>query len=1435
MSKPTDSRLARLLAPSVVATSAPQPVPKATPPPTKAAAKTAAPPASPPPAPAGAKMVLKVAAKQADGHGAVRFRTSVDAKTLCLIPDGSEMLLVRVEGDWAKVSWQGMQGYVKARNLRRVGLVPAPAPEPATCTEEKAPLGSTVCSFQVNGTAYTIDLAKDNRVNGITTVHDYLVTLPDGKGLRRNCGVGRCGVCVAMLSYTDPATGQAVHRAFNTCLRPILSCNGMAITTTHGLGTTAQPHPVQKALADHSGTQCGFCSAGQVMSIYAHLAGSEAKGNAVSGDGLEKALDGNLCRCTGYRPIIAAARSFAKSAPSAVDAPVLAADETSVQSVTPDHVGASVPLVNVKLPSTGPSPVSGSGWVEVRTEQELQAALVAAQGSDIMLVGGNTSRGLHPTRRPDALINIAGVASLRALSASATSLTIGAMVTMTDAQEFLAAQAKAVPALDAMAKHALLSPGTPIRNTGTVGGNVALMHEHQKDGEFCTEWPLLFQGWGATVTVVDSAGAASTLSFEDFWGTDMTKKYIRQFDLPLAEAAGRTYRTFRTSVRHYYAQQFSGAAMCAKVDASGVVQKGSVRIVMNNVTARPLRATALEQALEGATVSDQSFFEKTLLPALESVIANPDPTLYGDVEYRRQLHRSYFYKFMLSLQPSLSPGLATAALPWLERPGQVGTQTFHTDPSVYPLNAPLVKIDGLKQCTAEATYVQDISLPTGCLHGCPVLAEEVGEIDTIDDTAAKAMPGFQVLLTHKDVPLLCPGMLSGEPGAGSRGELFTPLFAKTTDYVGHIVALALADTQQAAVECARAVKVTYKSTKSPLILTVDDAIAAKSFIKENNTSMTQGDADAALKTAEHVLSDTFLVNEQMHYHMESQSCLADPQEDLLVLHTSTQVPKMLADAVRATLLEVISHVDVRQRRVGGGFGGKLQSSIIPASLSAFAAHHLKKPVRVIFELTDNMKAVGRRPQCQVNYQVGYNSDGTIVAVKGNAYFANSGGDAMNFVKSCDNSYSIPNWNIQSNLVSLDTPVTRSCRGPGWVPGIYFAERMLCRVADALGTDRAALKQKHFYQKGGVTPYGMPLTNWNMPELWSTLRKSSNYDARVADIQKWNAGNRWVKRGIAFTPSKFTFEYDILAHGLATGIMMDCRVQVNADGSVSVLSGGTEMGQGLTTKVAQTISYYLGCDMKYITFQEQQTRNMGSILTAEDATGGSVGSEITCLAAKNCCIELNKGLAPVKKELGPDATWEQIAAKAASIGVELNIRRTSTDAASPVDKEGDVYNTLGAVVTEVSVDVLTGQVNMGRCDLIFDIGRSVNPYIDVGQMEGGFMMGVGLCLLEEVDYNAKGDLKYVAATYEAPGTIDVPQEWHVSVFNAGPFQATPNGAKAIAEPPVSLAYSAVDAVEQALASAAKDAGAAPPRAVNLPFTVDKRQTAAGVKTSLFKLH
>eukprot|EP00756_Hemistasia_phaeocysticola_P034914 Hpha_TRINITY_DN16550_c0_g3::TRINITY_DN16550_c0_g3_i5::g.132669::m.132669/K00106/XDH; xanthine dehydrogenase/oxidase len=1419
MPQHTDPRLARLFAPSAVATPA-----------------TAVPaPASPPPAPADAKMVLKVAAQQADGHGAVRFRTSVDAKTLCLIPDGGEMLLVRVEGDWAKVSWQGMQGYVKARNLRRVGLVPAPAPEPATCTEEKAPLGSTVCSFQVNGTAYTIDLAKDNRVNGITTVHDYLVTLPDGKGLRRNCGVGRCGVCVAMLSYTDPATGQAVHRAFNTCLRPILSCNGMAITTTHGLGTTAQPHPVQKALADHSGTQCGFCSAGQVMSIYAHLAGSEAKGNAVSGDGLEKALDGNLCRCTGYRPIIAAARSFAKSAPSAVDAPVLAADETSVQSVTPDHVGASVPLVNVKLPSTGPSPVSGSGWVEVRTEQELQAALVAAQGSDIMLVGGNTSRGLHPTRRPDALINIAGVASLRALSASATSLTIGAMVTMTDAQEFLAAQAKAVPALDAMAKHALLSPGTPIRNTGTVGGNVALMHEHQKDGEFCTEWPLLFQGWGATVTVVDSAGAASTLSFEDFWGTDMTKKYIRHFELPLADAAGRTYRTFRTSVRHYYAQQLSGAAMCAKVNASGVVQKGSVRIVMNNVTARPLRATALERVLEGATVSDQSFFEKTLLPALESVIANPDPTLYGDVEYRRQLQRSYFYKFMLALQPSLSPGLATAALPWLERAGQVGTQTFHTDPSVYPLNEPLLKIDGLKQCTAEATYVQDISLPTGCLHGCPVLAEEVGEIDKIDDTGAKAVPGYQGLLTHKDVPLLCPGMLSLEPGSGSKGSLFVPVFAKTTEYVGHILGLALADTQEAAVEVARAVKVTYKSVKSPLVLTVQDAVAAKAFIKEGEGSVKQGDADAALKTAEHVLSDTFLIKEQIHYHMETQSCLADPQEDVLVLHTSSQAPKVLAAGVQAMLDEVISKIDVRQRRVGGGFGGKLQGSIIPASLSAFAAHHLKRPVRVIFELTDNMKAVGRRAQCQVDYQVGYNSDGSIVAVKGDAYFQNSGGDAGNFTTSCDNSYSIPNWDLTASIVALDTPVTRSCRGPGWVPGIFFAERMMGRVADALGMDRTALKQKHLYQKGGVTPYGMPLTNWTMPELWATLRKSSNFDARVADIQKWNTGNRWVKKGISFMPSKFSFAYSPALGKYTNGIMFDCRVQVNADGSVSVLSGGTEIGQGLHTKVAQTVAFHLGCSMGDITFEEQQTKHMGSVLTGVDLTGGSVGSELTELAAKNCCIELNKNLSPVRKELGDKATWQQVAAKAVELGINLNVRKSSSDAASPIDKEGHVYNTLGAVVTEVSVDVLTGQVNMGRCDLIFDIGRSVNPYIDVGQMEGGFMMGVGLCLLEEVDYNAKGDLKYVAATYEAPGTIDVPQEWHVSVFNAGPFQATPNGAKAIAEPPVSLAYSAVDAVEQALASAAKDAGAAPPRAVNLPFTVDKRQTAAGVKTSLFKLH
>eukprot|EP01062_Namystynia_karyoxenos_P051015 TRINITY_DN398_c0_g6_i1.p1 TRINITY_DN398_c0_g6~~TRINITY_DN398_c0_g6_i1.p1 ORF type:complete len:1452 (+),score=529.06 TRINITY_DN398_c0_g6_i1:87-4358(+) len=1422
MAQHADPRLARLMAP---AAQRPAPQPHLVSDRLRSGQRSTAAPA-PQAAPCGA---VGAVTRQADGHRAVRFRRTLQEATMCLIPDGSALRVTARDGEWLRVEWQGIAGYVKARNVAAAPAAlssPAPAAPPVA-----ASAGAGQCTFTVNGKQYSVDA---DTVGGMTSVHDWVFANVPGSGLRRNCGVGRCGVCVAMLSYTDPATGQLAHRAFNTCLRPMLSCNGMAITTNGGIGTSAAPHPVQKALADHSGTQCGFCSAGQVMSIYAQLAAKGA-GAAVSAKELEHCLDGNLCRCTGYRPIIDTAKSFAADAPAPRAAPLTALDASVIQRPPAAPAAGAVPLPVPPMPQPPPAPLAAGAWTEVRTEADLQKSLKAHAGAgDLMLVGGNTSHGIWPERKPDALVSIAQIPALRTLSAAADVLVVGAAVSLTDAQEFLQAQAKGTPALGAIAEHVLLSPGTPIRNCGTVGGNVMIMHEHQKDGQsFCTEWPMLLQAWGATLCVVDSDGGAREYSFEDFWGLDMRLKYIRHFTLPLAGAQGRTMRSFRTSVRHLYAQQYLGAAMRVTVDpATGKVAAGSARIVYNNIVSHPIRATALEQALEGAAVTDEAHLQNVLFPALEKLIATPDPALYGPVPFRQQLARSYFYKFMLALQPSVAPRLQTAVAAWLPRDVQEGTQTFQTDTSVYPLNEPIPKIDGLRQTCSEAQYVQDVPIPSNCLHGAPVLATAVGKISKVDTSAAEKLPGWQGWLSHKDVPLLSPGVLAG---ADLGKQVFQPLFAKgETIFIGQVVGLCLADSQQRAVDCARAVSVSYSSQKAPLVLTMEDAIKAGSYMNKSAGSMKQGDVGAAFASADHVANDSLSIQEQIHYHMESQSAMAVPGEDALVVHASTQEPKVCHLAVQLLLTEIFGKIDIRQRRLGGGFGGKLEASAQVACLSAFAAKHLKRPVRVVMELADNMVAIGRRVPFHGDLQVGFMKDGTITAVQAKLYFGNAGGDTDNAIRSVDNCYSIPNWDIAASVMKLDLPITRSCRAPGWLPGIWFSERVIGLVSAQLGMPAAQIRERNFYKAGQVTPYGMPLKEFNMQDIWAKLKASSNYDARAVTVAKFNASSRWVKKGIALVPSKFSFQY-LPGLNFASTLMMDCRVTVNADGSVTVLAGGTEMGQGLTTKVAQTVSYYLGCAVSDVVFAEQSSLQMGSVVTGIDLTGGSIGSELCSLAAKNACAVLTKNLAPVRKVLGPSAAWKEVAAKAHEMGVELSVKKSDEHHAPAVDKKGDVYNTYGAVCAEVTLDVLTGQTNFERCDLVFDIGRSVNPDVDVGQLEGGFMFGLGLALMEDVSYTPTGAMHSGAATYEPPGTVDVPREWHVSLFNGKVNAVTPNGAKAIGEPPVTMAYAAVDALEQALAAAAKDAGTgAHPRPVSLPFTIDQRQLASAVTTKQFTL-
>eukprot|EP01059_Diplonema_ambulator_P031331 TRINITY_DN5709_c0_g2_i2.p1 TRINITY_DN5709_c0_g2~~TRINITY_DN5709_c0_g2_i2.p1 ORF type:complete len:1388 (+),score=511.65 TRINITY_DN5709_c0_g2_i2:44-4165(+) len=1370
----------------------------------------------------------RILVKQADGHPTVAFRETIDVKHSSMIPNGTVLQMVGREGEWVKVISGGKLGYIKARNAKLIvgakkspasppaarpaaPVAPAPVPRPAAVPFTPPPAApaaqSTVCTFTFNGTRYTIDTSKTTMDADMST-HDWIVQNVPNSGLRRSCGVGRCGSCVCMLTYTD-ATGNTAYRSFNSCIRPVLANNGMSITSSIGIGTTASPHPVQKALADHNGTQCGFCSVGMVMHLYAKLQDSP-QGLTVAD--LDRMVDSNYCRCTGYRPILDAYKSFAVNASEAPQEHVSLKERRAkafkavelprpiVKPVT--DVAPQPPAARGNLRGT----VGTAEWIQVSSEAALSSTLqqlskASPAPQDIFLVGGHTSVPLFP-RNSDVYVQVGTIPSLQVCEVTDIGVNIGAGCSLTD-----------VIAYQRIAEHGHLSPGSNIRNTGTIGGNIMIAYEHQDMSAFPVDWPMLLQATRATVTIVDCvASTTQVFTLDEFYNMPSMKfKYLQKFFIPFSNA-GDVFVTCRNAQRHIYAEAECASAMRCNIQGGKIVAN-SVFMVFNSLGRTPMRYPAIEKAMYGIDPTDQGVFQN-----LCAQLAAAIQPMSGNVAYKRSLALSHFYKFFLNMQPSLPASLSLAARPWIPKGVTQGTQMYQTNTSRSPVGQPIPKVDGLKQCTGEAQYVQNIPLPANCLHACPVLATSIGDFTVSDAGVADKVDGYHGLILAKDVP-------NNKHNGGG-----TTIADKVTGHIGAVVAVVLADTPQRAVQAAELVQVSYTNVKQQLIMTCEDAIAAGSFFADSKNTLKQGDVATGFANSDYVVEDVWNIDGQYHFHMETQSCLAIPNVENggLEVHAATQLPVVCSDLLCETLLKDKSQIVVKNKRCGGGFGGKLLNSILPAKLACVAALTRVQPVSLVLEQFTNMKMLGLRVPWRFETKVGFNKDGTINAVQmrpylNAGYLNQSKGSVTAFLGAMDNCYNIPNWDIACTICKTDLPSNTSMRAPGWLPGIYNAERVISVVASKLNMLAADVRQKNFYKKGDVTPYGFPLNNWNIDQLWDNTKQSAGWQDMVSQVNTFNQSNKWVKKGLALVPTKF-------AVGYSTPNAFDVEVAVNSDGSVSVMSGGTEIGQGLTTKVTQTIAFLLQIPMERISILEQSTQVLGKHL-GEDITGGSISSELCCLASKNACHRINEALAPVRK-LMPDAPWDEVVKEAYRLGIPLRFLAMDEGQAKPLDPAGHVYNTYGVAALECTLDSLTGQVHLDKAELTFDIGTSANPVIDIGQIEGAFVMGLGYTLTEAIEYDTKGAMN--AADYLIPTPWEIPQTMNVTLATEVANPVTTNGGKAIGEPPMTFTYAAIEAVQMAVAAAAADNGKTPQLCLKAPFTPDRRFADSGAMYTAFKL-
>ena len=794
--------------------------------------------------------------------------------------------------------------------------------------------------FYVNGVQVS---ALPHEVHPRMTLLEFLRENLKLTGTKLSCNQGGCGACTVTLTSWEESAGKWEHRAINACLRPVLSCDGMAITTSEGIGSNETGfHPVQERIAACNGSQGGFCTPGQVMSMYSLL---REKGNeALSLIEIEERFDGNICRCTGYRPIMTAAHTFAAEG---------GRDRTDVANFSTKF--APYVASSEKPPPAGARQASSpslqvvtadAAWHRVASIAELESTRKAAiaAGKCTALVVGNTKTGPYgPNAAVDTFLDISRIPELNTVSSASDGpskgITVGAAVSITKLCAHLQTHKNLSASFETLCAHMKRVANWQVRNVGSWAGNLTMA----KTLKFASDLSTIFMGAGCTLRALYK-GSEVTLSIYDYlWQEhDMDQLLLVSMHIP-ALADGEIFQTYRTALRQNSAHALLNAAFRVTVTGGTVT---AATLVYGLAQDRAIFATAAQAALVGQAVASPRTLS-AVLGALEGSVINDliveshYKTVYqpeGKEGYRRSLVRSYFYKFFLHLMGDATPAALRSATKVYERGASSGKQVFKTKlPADHPGSRPMPKIEAKEQAAGETLFHDDEG-NGDCLHAAFVPCTKApAKIVSIDASAAFAMPGVVDFVTAEDIPginsvaFAAPGHEELLVAAGDDGK------QAGTSYVGQPIGVIVAKSRREAEAATEAVQVVY-ATSEPGIYSLEDAIAAKSFYGEVKEK-TKGDvaaqfAQAAKAATSVVISGELRIGGQSHFAMEKNICLAIPMDQgRYELHHSTQFP----DAARGHIAGVVGtseeKIQIICRRMGGAFGGKA-TKCIPIGMAA---------------------------------------------------------------------------------------------------------------------------------------------------------------------------------------------------------------------------------------------------------------------------------------------------------------------------------------------------------------------------------------------------------------------------------------------------------------------------------------------------------------------
>ncbi|MDB5785829.1 xanthine dehydrogenase molybdopterin binding subunit [Caballeronia mineralivorans] len=748
--------------------------------------------------------------------------------------------------------------------------------------------------------------------------------------------------------------------------------------------------------------------------------------------------------------------------------------------------------------------------------------------------------------------------------------------------------------------------------------------------------------------------------------------------------------------------------------------------------------------------------------------------------------------------------------------------------------------------SGEATYVDDIGELRGTLHAALGLSRHAhARIVSINLDLVLAAPGVIAVFTADDIP-----------GENNCGPVLhdDPILAKDEVlYLGQPVFVVIAETHDLARRAAALAKSEEVIRYEPLeaILTPRDAKAKQQFVLPP-LHLKRGDPDGKIATATHRLQGEFEVGGQEQFYLEGQIAYAIPKElDGMLVYSSTQHPSEMQHLVAHMLDWPTHNVICECRRMGGGFGGKESQSGIFACIASLAAHLLHRPVKLRADRDDDFMITGKRHDAIYTYEAGFDDDGRLqgarveIALRAGYSADLSGAVATRAVCHFDNAYYLQDVDITALCCRTNTQSNTAFRGFGGPQGALVMEVMMDEIAHRLKRDPVDVRRVNYYgiDERNVTPYGQTVEDNVIAPLTDELVTSSAYVQRRKAIAAFNKTSPVLKRGIAFTPVKFGISFNVPFLNQAGAL-----VHVYKDGSALVNHGGTEMGQGLNTKVAQVVANALGVPLSRVRVTATDTSKIANT----SATAASTGSDLNGKAAEAAALTIRARLAELAaKQLGGRAEdvrfhngvvesnggqmpFDQLVAAAYLARVQLwsdgfyATPKVNWDSKT-LTGQPFYYFAYGAAISEVVVDTLTGEWRLLRTDILHDAGQSINPALDIGQVEGGFVQGMGWLTTEELWWNRDGRLMtHAPSTYKIPSVSDIPAAMNVALYDNQNVEPTVFRSKAVGEPPLLLSFSVLLAIRAAIASAAPDSADAP--ALRAPATPESILNALDAQAS-----